>query len=419
VYVTGVFASDNTTPSKKFTTPQAFMDLYFDFTGNQNKAYPKDKINASLALIHEIKKEKKSASMNPPIILFINSSLYIYDSHGKKIFGTTMRTNTHMGFYAMTAVSHIGPALSYYAKVKELGGEAWRKGLQNMFENIKAVRKINKAKSNNWLDELDAPPWAPHKKAIHNMVDYACSMSGNYISAVLQGKAFTEEALNADFLSGTSTQYPIPYNNIMVGTFMLTALESIGDLYHAISPLKLDWAHAKVIIRNVAGGNVTAGLTKESNWFVNLVLLLSNGKTGPNHIFISPYAKVGMSLGRSQLSEEDLNYYRYAVWASTYNRVYISKLVFKNIPNIKIPRAPSLPGDYIGTNPSDMMAFMKRLKYSLANATQMLSNTVGFWMVGEFRAKHGDLDKIVVPGLTTGFPKGVAAYPANSPEIAS
>jgi hypothetical protein len=56
--------------------------------------------------------------------------------------------------------------------------------------------------------------------------------------------------------------------------------------------------------------------------------------------------------------------------------------------------------------------FMIRMKHSLRDAREMLSNTVAFWMVGELADKHWDADAVDIPGLTSGFPVGVAGYPS-------
>ena len=390
------FAREKTVENtvNQFTTPKPFMDLFYDFTGNRMPGYPKGKVNASSALMSAMEKNNILAASDGPLILFIDSSLYVYDGQGKQKLSMNLRASPHSGFFPMTAMSHIGAALAYYAKVKEQGGKAWRSGLSSMLKDIKAVRRINASKDANWLDELHSIAWAPHKKAIQDMVDYACAKAGTYIYQVLNGKSFTEHDLNKDFLSGTSKTFPIPYNNVMVATFMLTAEDAVDDVYESVLPLKLDWLSAKVIIRSVAGMNLTAGLTKETNWYVPLVMNLSEGQLKLDRIFIVPYAKVYPSMGKKTLSEEALNYYRHLVWGTTYNRSKIAKEVFRMIPDIILPNPPDLPGNYDNTTPSDINAFMQRLKFSFGVTTQMLSDTVGFWMVGEFAAKKGDIQKL-------------------------
>jgi hypothetical protein len=55
---------------------------------------------------------------------------------------------------------------------------------------------------------------------------------------------------------------------------------------------------------------------------------------------------------------------------------------------------------------------MIRMKHSLRDAREMLSNTVAFWMVPELARKGWDAAAVDIPGLTTGFPAGVERYPA-------
>ncbi|MGZ9020815.1 MAG: hypothetical protein ACXW3S_12825 [Rhodoplanes sp.] len=56
--------------------------------------------------------------------------------------------------------------------------------------------------------------------------------------------------------------------------------------------------------------------------------------------------------------------------------------------------------------------FMIRLKHSLPDAREMLSNSVAFWMVQELANKYWNPAGVDIPGLITGFPPGVAGYPA-------
>jgi hypothetical protein len=42
----------------------------------------------------------------------------------------------------------------------------------------------------------------------------------------------------------------------------------------------------------------------------------------------------------------------------------------------------------------------------------MLSNTVAFWMVQELASKGWNPGAVDIPGLTAGFPAGIAGYPA-------
>jgi hypothetical protein len=86
--------------------------------------------------------------------------------------------------------------------------------------------------------------------------------------------------------------------------------------------------------------------------------------------------------------------------------------VFASIPTIYLPERPPLPGDYGVTPAGAIDQFMIRMKHSLRDAREMLSNTVAFWMVPELAAKNWNAGAVDIPGLTTGFPAGVIGYPA-------
>lgn len=54
---------------------------------------------------------------------------------------------------------------------------------------------------------------------------------------------------------------------------------------------------------------------------------------------------------------------------------------------------------------------MIRMKHSLRDAREMLSNTVAFWMVQELADKKWNPAAVVIPGLAAGLPQGIRGYP--------
>src|SRR5262249_53587583 len=107
-----------------------------------------------------------------------------------------------------------------------------------------------------------------------NMVDYACARTLDYIAALGDGERFTTAGVNDDFFNGTSALYPIPFVNVMIGTFMLEALRGAADVHDALARLKLDWPQAMALVMSRAGSNVSSSLTEGTNW---LVLFLNGG----------------------------------------------------------------------------------------------------------------------------------------------
>ena len=399
--------------AKSYEAPQEFMNLYFDFSGNRNPGYPKGKINASKALIDS---RKDQVSDKGPLIMVIKSMIYVYDHKGKLLLKLPLRASKSNGFFEMTAISHVGPALAYYLQVKNNGSSEWKNGLKSFLKNLKIVQALNRKKENNWLDNVEALSWGPFKKDIHNMVDYACSFAGNYISGVLKSGKLTENDLVKNFYERSDKEYPISYSHVMISTFMLTALEAVETLKTNFEKLNLDWTKAKILLRLQAGSNISSGLTTETNWLAPTFESLSQNKLPADRMFITPYLEITKDLGQD-LSKRSLSYYMDRAWGSTYSRSRVAKSVFNFIPSIYEAGGVELPGNYGATQAHQISHFMMRLKYSLTDERQMLSNTVAFWMAGEYMRKKGVLKDIDVPGLNIGFKKGVSGYPSNNPEI--
>ena len=404
-------ASTQTTSG--YTAPAEFMDLFFDFTGSNEPGYPAGQPTLGQMLTQSVVAEDSASGAPGPLVLVVGSDVYVYESAGGALLGRQQfRADRASGFFEMTAISHIGPALAYLAQIKANGDTRWRARLASLRTHAAQVRALNQRAANNWLDLLNQPAWSTHKPQIRDMVDYACARTLNYIDALGNGDSFTVAGVNDDLFNGTSARYPIPFVNVMIGTFMLEALRGAADVHDALARLKLDWPHAMVLVSSRAGSNVSSGLTEGTNWLV-LFLKAASGFTLPDdRIKIVPYAEVRPSLGEAQLASADLSYYVQRVWGPLFYRKVVSDRVFAGIPTIYLPDRPPLPGDYFVTQAGAIDQFMIRMKHSLRDAREMLSNTVAFWMVQELAHKNWDPGAADVPGLTTGFPAGVAGYPA-------
>lgn len=389
----------------KHEVRQEFMDLYFDFTGNTDESYPENKENASSSL-----GDITTSSTEGDLIIVAGSDLYIFDNMGQKKLSYTIRADPESGFYEMTAISHIGPALAYLTQVKESGESEWENQLLTILENIKAVKDVNNETNNHWLETVNSLAWQPHKNEIKDMIDYSCNQIADYLERILSKEIdFNMTTLNDELLDGNDN-YPIPFNNVMVGTFMLTALTEIYDIYKDVGKIHVEWENARFLIKLVAGTNLSGGVSKDSNWLYEVFMAISDNKIDENKVFFVPSMEIRETLNLDKLNEKDLSYYSNTVWGKIYQRTQTSKKVFTNINDIKFQFRDPIPGDYSFTDANNIDDFLERLKYSLAQPTEMLSNTVGFWIGNELADKDWDIKKIDIPGFTTGFPDGYSSY---------
>jgi hypothetical protein len=396
-----------------YTAPAEFMDLFFDFTGSNEAGYPAGQPTLGQMLTQSVIAKEPVSAVPASLWLIVGSDIYVYDSEsGALLSHEQFRDDRSSGFFEVTAISHIGPALAYLAQIKANGDARWKSRIASLQEHVAQVRALNRRAADNWLDRLNQPAWSTRKAQIRNMVDYACARTLNYIGALGTGENFTVTGVNNDFFNGTSAEYPIPFVNVMIGTFMLDALRGAADTQAALARAKIDWPRAIVLVSSRAGSNVSAGLTEGTNWLVFFLKAVSGFTLPDDRIKIVPYAEVRPSLGQAQLAAADLGYYVARVWGPLFYRKVISDQVFSEIPTIYLPDRPPLPGDYFVTKAGAIDKFMIRMKHSLRDAREMLSNTVAFWMVQELADKHWDAAAVDVPGLTAGFPAGVDAYPA-------
>jgi Domain of unknown function (DUF5624) len=401
--------------SGSYTAPAEFMNLFFDFTGSEEPDYPAGQPTLGQMVTQSA---KESAGGAPgPLVLVVGSDIYVYDTAGgARLSAERFRADRASGFYELTAISHIGPALAYLAQIKTNGDARWQARLASLRTHTAQVRALNRRAADNWLDRLNQPAWSAHKSQIRSMVDYACARTLSYIDSLGNGDRFTTAGVNDEFFNGTSAEYPIPFVNVMIGTFMLEALRGAADVQTSLARLKLAWPHAMVLVSSRAGSNVSSGLTEGTNWLVLFLKAVSGFSLPDDRIKIVPYAEVRPSLGQAQLAPADLAYYVQRVWGPLYYRKVVSDQVFAGIPTIYLPERPPLPGDYFVTPAGAIDQFMIRMKHSLRDAREMLSNTVAFWMVRELANKNWDVGAVDIPGVTTGFPGGVAGYPAVTPQ---
>lgn len=396
-----------------YTAPAEFMNLFFDFTGSEEPGYPAGQPTMGQMLTQAVIAKEAASGPPGPLVMAIGSDVYVYDSSsGVRLGQEQFRADRASGFYELTAISHIGPALAYLAQIKANGDARWKSRLAALQTHVAQVRRLNQRATDNWLDMLKQPAWSAHKTQIRNMIDYACARTLDYIGSLnVNEDRFTVAGVNSDFFNGSSVRYRIPFVNVMIGTFMLEALRGASNVHDSLARLKLDWPRAMALVSSRAGTNVSSGLTEGTNWLVFFLKAASGFTLTDDRIKIVPYAEVRPSLGEAQLAAADLSYYVQRVWGPLYYRKVVSDQAFAGIPTIYLPDRPPLPGDYFVTNADAIDQFMIRMKHSLRDAREMLSNTVAFWMVQELANKNWDPGAVDIPGLTTGFPKGMAAYP--------
>ena len=405
-----------------YITPQSFMDLYYDFTGYVHSDFPSDGRVAIGKEVGEMQAQANIDRVSGDLLLATSSDIVVYsgDPGHKLICKAPYRATLNSGFYEVTSISHTGIAIAYLALLKADGRECWQKHLDPMIDHLRQIRADNKVldKSNHWLYQLDEPAWRGKEEGIRNMIDYATSMAANYLISVKQDNDLLSIDHVVDhFLNLSNDDYPVSYNNVMIGTFSVAALASLYSLYTTISSANLDWSKTEVLLHNLSGMNFSAGLDTHTNWLCAAIKAIAGKDFDTERMLIVPYADIPASVGGDSLPDVDFNYLSQVVWGALYNRPGVSRKAMAHVKDIKRPDVADIPGNFKITGADEIGDFIQRLKFSVSDPKEMLSNTVGFWLSEEALDKDWDIDKIRLPGFTDGFPTGLDAYPSDAPEI--
>jgi len=412
-------------------TVPAFMELF--------KIFPRDQgpntIGSALARAMATGKGAAGAiSPQGPLVIVNQFGVFIYDGTSRALIGAVeTRDNPATGVFEMTALSHIGPAIAYLAALNEAGSPDFEPLLRDLLKRVRAARAANSASNPYWATTVDAPAWASHTAAIRRMVDYGLWMAGDFLVKVRNKKIlpFNSAAVGEKFYRARDKEYPIPFDNVMIATFVLVSLNSVDRIRRLVVAAsdKIDWPNAKVVVHMPIGSNYTAGLTIDTNQLAAALVVVTDSKLPVENVLIAPYAnapcpaKAGAAgctidvFEAATLNEAVFNFYSRSVWYGIYNRTRVAASAFPGVTDIKQSDPPKIPGDYGYTKADDIRGFIQRLKLSFTDKRQLLSNAVGYWVPWELQSKGWDASKVDIPGLTTGFPVGVSGYPQDLPAI--
>ena len=113
-----------------YVTPAPFMTLFKQFPRSQGP----DTIGRQLA---EAMEKAGTLAADGPLVLVTGDGVFAYDgSSGELIASADFREAANSGFFELTSLSHVGPAISYMAKMKELGDSRWRDRLDDLLATL-------------------------------------------------------------------------------------------------------------------------------------------------------------------------------------------------------------------------------------------------------------------------------------------
>src|SRR5882757_10886371 len=112
-----------------YTPHESFRGLYEAYTGPDSTG-------------QHLTQHMVRLTADDPILVGTGSDFVIFPGGGKPPVVESFRLSTR-GFIELTAVSHLGPAVAWIFRMRELGDPTWRNDAERLIARMNDVRRIN------------------------------------------------------------------------------------------------------------------------------------------------------------------------------------------------------------------------------------------------------------------------------------
>jgi hypothetical protein len=362
-----------------------------------------------------LQQELGQAHSDTPMLVATGTDLVLFPGSGRPPTAVDFRKGTR-GFFEITAVSHLGLAIPYLARLRELDHPGCKNDARELIAQCRVVQDHNSV--SYWRDEVAAVAWRGHEEKITDLVGYTCATTADYLERAVKNPKLLDFAyLRANLLEGDGPDaIPVPFNDMMAATFALSALDSIHRSLKWLHEQPIDWAQLMVLVVGTAG-RPSAGLTWQTNNVCSLLHEASGRKLDPARLIIAPAAPTidldELADGEAGARIESL--YR-KFWYSALSSVEMSRLMWPDYPAFekRIDRAPVVDDDTEVVNAmpivrsvDDKRAIVTRLRYVMEDPAAQIA-TAGMQFVLDQLSVNGNRPELVeLPGFTdTTYPAG-------------
>ena len=351
---------------------------------------------------------KARQSADDPLLVTTGSDIIIFPGSGREPLMESFRNSTR-GFVELTSISHLGVAVPFIVRMRELGDPAWEAHARRLMEQIARVRAINTEAY--WRDTVAVAAWVGQESKITDLVEYSCAVTLDYLTRALADQTLlTFDHLREHYLDPVhSERVPVPINDMMAGTFGLVFLDIGHRIIGWLRNQDFDWQRLMVVVTGRAG-RATAGLTWPTNSMCHLLWRASNERLPPERLYIAPHAP-SLVLGdlRDAASRAALETQFRQIWYSTRVTVEVGRAMFEGYPAF-IPAVNSAPvidastrslGEMPAvTSPDDRRAVMTRLRFVMEDPAQQLANSVAHYIIDQLCATNNRPSDVIVAGFT-------------------
>ena len=355
-------------------------------------------------------------SADEPLLVATGNDLIIFPGSGREPLMESFRNSTR-GFIELTSISHLGVAVPFIARMRELGDSAWEDFTRQLIAQIVKVRAVNS--ETYWRETVAVAAWAGLESKITDLVEYSCAVTLDLLGAALEDPTrLSFDYLRSHFLDPVgSAQVPVPINDMMAGTFGLVFLDIGHRIIRWLGAQDFDWQKLMVIVSGRAG-RMTAGLTWPTNSMCHLLWRASGERLSPDRLYIAPHAPpLVLANLLDAASRIALEAQFRQIWFSTRVTVEVGRSMFEGYPAF-VPMINSAPvidakTQSIGElpamrSPDDRRTIMTRLRFVMEDPAQQLANSVAHYIIDQLCDGKRPED-VVIAGFSN------VTYPQRAP----
>jgi Domain of unknown function (DUF5624) len=344
-----------------------------------------------------------------PLLVVTGADVVLFPGAGRQPVVESFRHSTR-GFVELTSISHLGPAVAWLIRLRELNDPVWRSDLQRLIEQIDRTRRINTA--DIWRSDIAVPALAGYEAKIADMVDYSCAVTRAFlIDGLADESHMTFEYLRENYLDPVgSAAVPIPINDMMVATFALAFLDIAHRMIRWLGTQGLDWERLMVLLTGRTG-RATAGLSWATNNMCHIMWKVSEQRLSPERVYVAPLAPSFVLADiRDAEHLRSLNGEYRDLWCNTRASTELARLMFKGYPvfNVAVPQPPPVAMEMPMIvrempqlrSPDDRFGAIARLRVTMEDPTQLLVNAVTY-IVDRLCECDNDPAKVFIPGFTS------------------
>ena len=357
-------------------------------------------------------------SDDDPLLVVTGSDAVLFPGSGKPPVVESFRKSTR-GFIELASVSHLGTAVAWAVRLRELADPAWRTDAVRLIDQIDRTRRINSEEL--WREEIAVPALAGYESKIADMIDYSCAVTRAFLAAGLADESLMSfQQVREQYLEPVgSAAVPVPINDMMVATFALAFLDIAHRMIRWMRERVTDWGRLMVMLSG-RSGRATAGLTWASNNMCHLLWKASDERLLPERVYIAPHAP---SFVLADMHDEGhlrkLNMEFREIWNSTRATVELARSMFEGFPAFETSLRPAPTVDAAGRmivsempplrSPDDRFTAITRLRLVMEDPGQLLANSVASYIIDQL-SEHGNRPaEVFIPGFSN------VTYPARQP----